>query len=341
MRRHPQRQAAAAQQHQQQYRGDRPESARRSEPEVVRLWLLGGFRVSVGSRTIEEREWRLRKAASLIKVLALASGRRLHREQAMELLWPDSEKRAASNNLRRVLHAARKVLDPTIGSRYLASEDGSLVLCPRGKVWVDVEAFEEAAATARRARDPETYRAALDLYAGELLPEDRYEEWAEGHRRRLREIYLSLLLGLALLHEQRAENEFAAEILQRVLSEDLFLEEAHAGLMRLYALSGRKGEALAQYVRLEEALREVGGEPSASSRALREEISSGRFSPKRAEDKGIAPRDLGEVGNHNLPSARTSFVGREQELVELKRALSMTRLLTLNIAPRDEIPPSL
>jgi hypothetical protein len=48
-------------------------------------------------------------------------------------------------------------------------------LCARkGELWVDVDAFEEAAATARRARDPAAYRAAVELYAGELLPGDRY-----------------------------------------------------------------------------------------------------------------------------------------------------------------------
>ena len=144
--------------------------------EAVRVRLLGGFWVAVGTRTIEEDAWRLRKAAALVKLLALAPGHRLHREQLMDLLWPEVGKKAASNNLRHALHAARTILDPTAGSRYLASEDESLVLCPGGDVWVDVEAFEAAAATARRARDPAAHRAALDLYGGELLPEDRYEE---------------------------------------------------------------------------------------------------------------------------------------------------------------------
>jgi hypothetical protein len=33
-------------------------------PEPLRIWLLGGFRVSVGARTIEHFGWRLRKGAS-------------------------------------------------------------------------------------------------------------------------------------------------------------------------------------------------------------------------------------------------------------------------------------
>jgi DNA-binding SARP family transcriptional activator len=145
---------------------------------VVRVWLLGGFRVSVGSRSVPQDAWRLRKAAALVKLLALAPGHSLHREQVMDLLWPDSGRKAASNNLRRVLHAGRRVLDTDAGSRYLMSEDESLILCPHGNLLIDVEAFEEAASTARRAREPAAYRVALELYNGELLPGDRYEEWS-------------------------------------------------------------------------------------------------------------------------------------------------------------------
>ena len=52
----------------------------------------------MGSRSIGEEEWRLRKAASLIKLLALAPGHRLHREQAMELLWSDLDPVAAASS---------------------------------------------------------------------------------------------------------------------------------------------------------------------------------------------------------------------------------------------------
>src|SRR5215212_10346921 len=97
------------------------EGHRDQAPETLRVWLLGGFRVVVGSRTIEGDEWHLRKAAALVKLLALAPGHQLHREQAMEALWSEANRRAASNSLRNILHAARKVLDPAERSRYLAS----------------------------------------------------------------------------------------------------------------------------------------------------------------------------------------------------------------------------
>lgn len=118
-------------------------------PEMVRIWLLGGFRVAVGPRTVGAGAWRLRKTASLVKLLALARGHRLHREQAMDLLWPNLGKLAASNNLRKALHAARAILSPGTGadSYYLRSEGEQIFLCPERRLWVDVEAFQDAAAT--------------------------------------------------------------------------------------------------------------------------------------------------------------------------------------------------
>ncbi len=162
----------------------KPKGAGR-EPEVVRISLLGGFWVSVGSRVIEEDEWRLRKAASLVKLLALAPGHRMHREQAMELLWPGLDRKAAANNLHQALHFARRALEPeaAASSHLLRLHDELLELCPNNALWVDVEAFEEAARRARRSGEPAAYTSALDLYAGDLLPEDLYEGWAEERRR--------------------------------------------------------------------------------------------------------------------------------------------------------------
>jgi predicted ATPase/DNA-binding SARP family transcriptional activator/DNA-binding CsgD family transcriptional regulator len=248
----------------------------------------------------------------------------------MDLLWPALEKKPASNNLRQTLHGARRTLtsDPGVGARYLASEDESLALCRGGSLWVDVEAFEEAAAMARRSRDMAAYRAALDLYGGDLLPDDRYEGWAEGRRAELRHTWLSLHVELARTYEERAEYERGIETLQKAVSEEPINEQAHAGLMRLYALSDRPGEALAQYQRLRDALSgQLDAEVSATTSRLREDIATGRFPP--VQSTVTLTEEPSEVGKHNLPAPRTSFVGREQEMVEIRRELAMTRLLTL------------
>jgi DNA-binding SARP family transcriptional activator len=128
--------------------------------------------------------------ANLVKLLALAKGHRMHRERVTLLLWPNLDTEAAANNLHRALHVARRVLEPaTATSRYLHLRGEQLALYPSGPLWVDVEAFEGAAAAARRTREPGAYRSAIELYAGELLPGDRFEGWAEERREGLRRSY--------------------------------------------------------------------------------------------------------------------------------------------------------
>ena len=125
---------------------------------------------------VEERAWRLRKAKALVKLLALAPERRLHRERLADLLWPDRDAEAAANNLHQALHAARRAIGPDA----LRLSDGVVAL----EAEVDVDAFEAAAARARATGEAADYESALDLHAGELLPEDRYESWADARRPR-------------------------------------------------------------------------------------------------------------------------------------------------------------
>jgi predicted ATPase len=100
--------------------------------------------------------------------------------------------------------------------------------------------------------------------------------------------------------------------------------------MCLYALSERRAEALAQYKRLEEVLsRELGAEPGAASRHLYEEIAAGTFLSPQQPPAELPPGKPADASKHNLPAPRTSFVGRERDILEIKRSLAMTRLLTL------------
>jgi DNA-binding SARP family transcriptional activator len=296
--------------------------------------LFGRFTISVGALTIGEYEWRLKKAKDLVKLLALAQDHRMHRERAMYLLWPELGTKAAANNLRQALHAARKVLDPVASTAaspsYLHLEGELLSLCPGMLLWVDLEAFEAAAAAARRSRDPAAYRAALNLYAGDLLPEDLYEDWAEERRTQARQTYLILLVEMAELFEERGDIGSATDALRQAVSEEPAHEEAHNHLIRLYARSGQRYQALRQYEQLREALRRrFGTEPGAASRSLYEEIVAGRTpgagSPS-SQEVSQRPQDSYQ---HNIPAALSTFVGREREMVEVERALAMTRLLTL------------
>src|SRR6476619_7183843 len=103
-----------------------------AETAEVEISLLGGFAVRVNARPVVEG-WRLRKAKTLVKLLALAEGHRLHREVLAEWLWPGLDAAAAANNLHQALHVARRVLGMSApGCRLLELRDDLVVLCPAG-----------------------------------------------------------------------------------------------------------------------------------------------------------------------------------------------------------------
>ena len=152
----------------------------------VRIHLLGAFAVAIDDQLVPEGAWRLRKAKTLVKLLALAPGHRLHREQVIAVLWPDRAPEAAANNLHQVLHVARRQLDGGAGGRRcLRLEHDVLSLCAEEELWIDAEAFRAEAVAALRAGDPERAAAALELYPGPLLPEELYEAWTEPTRAEL------------------------------------------------------------------------------------------------------------------------------------------------------------
>src|SRR5689334_1184067 len=92
---------------------------------AVHVYLLGGFRVEAAGRVLGGDDWRSQKAAALVKLLALAPGQRLGREELIDRLWPDLDPAAGTNNFHQALHTARRLLDPA-GAGLLTLRHGVL-----------------------------------------------------------------------------------------------------------------------------------------------------------------------------------------------------------------------
>ena len=297
-----------------------------SQVRELRIHLLGGFQLCLGGKVIHPERFRLRKARDLIKLLALALEHRLHREQLIELLWPEQEPEAATNGLHQALYSARRVLDALDPPCHLRFENEFLSLQPEIPLWVDVQAFKQAAKEAHRTQDLAAFQAALELYAGDLLPEDGYAEWCNRRREELRQENLALLLLLAQLYQARADYPLAIETYQKLLTHDMAQEEGHAGLMRIYAQTGQRQLALRQYQALRDALcRDLDVEPSAETQHLYAQILGEEITTVSK----LAPLPAPPIPPHNLPSRMSSFVGREKEIGQVKQILGKARLATL------------
>lgn len=233
----------------------------------VAIQLLGQFSVTVDGAPISGDTWRSRRAADVVKLLALSPGRRLPRSQVMEALWPESDPQASGANLRKAVHFARRA---TADEQAIVNQQGVLVLWPNARIDTDVERFEDAARRALDAADPAACRAAADLYSGDLLPDDRYESWLAEPHRRLRQRYLDLL---------RAGAQW-----ERLSDEDATNEQAARSLMRTHLDAGERREAIRCFERLREALHDqLGVGPDHATIALYEDVLAAEGAPKPTE----------------------------------------------------------
>ncbi|HEU5419800.1 MAG TPA: BTAD domain-containing putative transcriptional regulator [Streptosporangiaceae bacterium] len=322
-------------------------AAGRTAPVEVRL--LGGFGLRVNGQDVPTKTWRLRKARHVVALLALSPGHRRHRDDVIEALWPDRGIESGLNNLHQALHIARRGMAGPGGSgrSRIRVRDEWVALCPDEKLQVDVEEFEAAAAAADGSPDCGTIEKALTLYRGDLLPEDRYEEWALLRRDELRARRRRLLTRLAALHETAGNPQTAISVLGPLVAEDPADESAQQALIRAYALSGDRGAALRQHEQLVAALRDqLAVPPDAATDRLYADVVAGKLSAGgsaagRAAGNGgtmereNAPRHhpgpaRGRPGaGHNLPVSLSTFIGRDRALAELGALIGQHRLITL------------
>ena len=295
----------------------------------LRVRTLGGFVVWRSGEEVPARSWGRRQAAALFKALLGAPGYRVHREQLLELLVPEAAPAEAAKWLRATLYLLRRILDaPGAAASHVQTQGELVVLVPAlegegAADWLDAEAFARTATAALAGRDAALCRAALHLYGGEYLPDDRYADWAERRREELRGLHLALLLSLADLSAAAGAGEEAVRCLRSVLAVDRCHEDAGRALLALLAEEGRRSEALAVYRELAAALaEEVGQPPAPETRAVHARLLA------------TAPVVLLPPARRtNLPASLTSFVGREWERSEVGHLLQEeragSRLVTL------------
>ena len=288
----------------------------------VRIRLLGGFAVAVEDRPVATGAWRLRKARTLLKLLSLAPGHRLHRERLYDLLWPDLDVPAASNNLHQVLHAVRRAL-ASAGARgeIVVLRDDMVLLGPDGGVRVDLDGLDEAIRRAASGGTAADLRAALALADAELLPEDRYETWVAEAAGALETRLTAVRLGLAEALERDHRTAEAVDVLRALVARDPLDEPGLRALMRTLAESGQRREALAAYECLRDTLhQDTGADPDPQTRRLYRALLADSVEPGERSADGRRGR---------LPTPATELVGREREIAEVRRLLGRSGLLTL------------
>jgi DNA-binding SARP family transcriptional activator len=332
----------------------------------LRIYLLGQFRIERKNShewvAVDSRTWHRRRARALLGCLLSSPGRRMGREQVMELLWPDLDIDVAANRLNGAVHELRQILEPEIArpanSRMLRLERDILELADNTQIWIDAETFENLLKEANATSDPKQAEQLLEeansLYKGNYLLEELYSEWAAPRRDALQRAWVGLLLNLTNLRVEQGAYAGALETLDRLRIADPANETALQRLMILLTQLDRRGEALQVYRQHVSMLqRDYESEPLPETTELYEALRQGHVptlyavrpaaitkdvdtppqttvastQPTSASQEVSFSRPLFQPGRHN----QSPLIGRDEDLETMRQvALAIEALPVQN-----------
>lgn len=248
---------------------------------TLHVRTLGPFRVYRGRQEISSREWQREKAKTLFQLLIVHRKGFLHKDQILEMLWPELEPDVASAHFKVVLNAMLNAIEPGRPARlapfYVRREGPLYGLNPLSGYWVDADEFESLVAKATKLEPAdrrgacELLRSALHLYQGDFLQDCLYEDWASVERERLFATYLRAAQRFAELLLDQGEIDECIHVCDEILAKDPCWEEAYRLLMRCYLSRRNRAMAVRTYERCAAALRaEMGVYPAPETARLLE-----------------------------------------------------------------------
>ncbi len=202
-----------------------------------------------------------RNGQALLRYLINQNNRSATTDTLMALLWPNDTTDIALNKLYVAVSLLRRSLQKSAGdiSKYIIYKHGFYQLDPLLEIRTDVDDFLALHHTGRKEQGKkmmEYYEQACLLYKRPFLLEDLYANWSFQHREHLRQIYITMCHALVLYHIENKVYEKATGWASRILEENRCDEEAHQHLIRIYALRGRRHDALRQFQLCQQILQE-------------------------------------------------------------------------------------
>ena len=282
------------------------------------------------------------KVRALLVYLILEADRPHRREKLAGLLWPDVPERSARTSLRSALANLRKVVgDQKAEPKFILVTRQTIQFNQKSDYDLDAGQFSELVEVGPdQPADAMQLEQAIALYRGDFmegfsLPDSSiFEEWLLVTQESLRRVALQGLHQLAGYYQERGSYDIALELTLRQVDMEPFQEAAHQQAMWIWALSGRRNEALSHYENLSTALEtELGVTPLKQTQEMYQRILEGE-QPEQPTEVFILrrePRMVGDCPYRGLAAFREIdspfYHGREQFVQQLAEALQQRSLV--------------
>lgn len=246
------------------------------------VYCLGPFKVFLNNQIITG--WNGQKGTAILKYMVANRERPVAKDILMDLFWPDADAEVARRNLHQAIYALRQALRRALPElQLILFENDRYRLNAEVDIWLDFEEFErfvkagQAQADAGRMVEAmEAYGIAEELYGGDFLEEDLYDDWPQSQREYLRTLYLEIAAKISAYYIQKRQVTPAMILCQKVLARDRCNEQAYRGLIQCYLIQDQRQLAIREYQVCVQVLKdELGLPPSEETRELYRRIAEG------------------------------------------------------------------
>jgi DNA-binding SARP family transcriptional activator len=253
-----------------------------SKPVVCQVRLFGGLHVKAPHGVVSERDWTKRKSRLLFSMLVARGGTDVPRGEIIEYLWPDMDEERGLSNFYVVWSAMKRALSPRGSDQSSPFVQHAHGVCRivSDNVTSDLDQFKAATSRARAAhadRDPNTelvaLRQALDLYRGDVLPGDVYDDWFGAVRERFKHDFEDAALRAGRLFTELGEPLEGLSVLRAASEHNPWREDIYQEILRLQIDTGQRAAAIETYLACRSRLvDDLGIDPSRETVALYEQV---------------------------------------------------------------------
>ena len=247
----------------------------------MQIKTLGGFSIISERERINLSKIRSRKARDLLKYLVAFRHKPIHIEILCDLFWRDMDQKYARINLQSTIYMLRSI----VGKDKIVFHDNTYCFDPKNEIVVDADEFEKFIQMALNSKDLSERKTmlekALDLYKGDFMAENLYEDWTLQFREHYRDLFVKGLLELGKIYLEEGHPHNVIELSKSALIQDPLNEEAVLLLMKAYIKNNNLSDAVKVYKEFSAILeKELQIKPSKELTQLYGQIVSGNLDNK-------------------------------------------------------------
>lgn len=232
---------------------------------ILKIYALGSFYIENGKQIMQESDWDSLISLKLFKYLLVHIGETIVHEKIVGELWPDSDLTTGVKRLYNTIYKLRSMFNDNSSELIITTPIGYSL--NRQILILDWQVFTKIYYDFKRKYNNglpkeenqeiiNLLKRAVNLYRGDFMPNDKYEDWTREFREEYREMYLEIIKVLANNLYCSGNKLEALHYLKKGIREEPYREDFYFMVIKILKEEGRIAEAVSLYNKYEKIIKD-------------------------------------------------------------------------------------